>query len=406
MRLVWSWLAALVVLFFVSETVANNPAAKPVTAPERAFHAQLVEARAVAFDTAKNACEQIDIPDAAARAFRDYQGTVHLIASHYRMRQNLGPTLGTVKHSCQVVYDSKHDGNPADFDDATWLDSFYNIDGKKIIALGHMEYHGWEHAGQCKMKTYNNACWYNVDTFHLSLDGGYHFGSAKAPGNFVAGLPYKYEVNKGPEGVSIDTNILKVGEWYYAMLTGWGWPAFCQEGNKAHPCLAPFGGSLIRTSNILDPASWRAWDGKDFSVSFVDPYRAPVTKPAEHIYTTLQYMWYVNAINYHEASKLFVATLFDPFNTAYGPEGLYLSTSADLIHWSKPVLVITVAQLKSKEPKGNWSYAYFSLIDPQSKDPNFATIGDSPYLYYVRSDENHGPYARVLFRQRLKLTWK
>jgi hypothetical protein len=117
-------------------------------------------------------------------------------------------------------------------------------------------------------------------------------------------------------------------------------------------------------------------------------------------------MWYVNAINYHEASKLFVATLFDPFNTAYGPEGLYLSTSADLIHWSKPVLVITVAQLKSKEPKGNWSYAYFSLIDPQSKDPNFATIGDSPYLYYVRSDENHGPYARVLFRQRLKLTWK
>jgi hypothetical protein len=24
----------------------------------------------------------------------------------------------------------------------------------------------------------------------------------------------------------------------------------------------------------------------------------------------------------------------------------------------------------------------------------------------VRSDENHGPYARVLFRQRLKLTWK
>jgi hypothetical protein len=36
-----------------------------------------------AFDTSKESCEQIDIPDAAARAFRDYKGTVHLIASHY-----------------------------------------------------------------------------------------------------------------------------------------------------------------------------------------------------------------------------------------------------------------------------------------------------------------------------------
>ena len=35
-----------------------------------------------AFDTKKDSCEQIDIPDAAARAFRDSKGTIHLIASH------------------------------------------------------------------------------------------------------------------------------------------------------------------------------------------------------------------------------------------------------------------------------------------------------------------------------------
>jgi hypothetical protein len=32
-------------------------------------------------------------------------------------------------------------------------------------------------------------------------------------------------------------------------------------------------------------------------------------------------------------------------------------------------------------------------------------ITDGPYLYYVRSDDNHGPYKRVLFRQRIKLNW-
>jgi hypothetical protein len=26
-------------------------------------------------------------------------------------------------------------------------------------------------------------------------------------------------------------------------------------------------------------------------------------------------------------------------------------------------------------------------------------------LYYVRMDDNHGPYQRVLFRQKVKLDW-
>jgi hypothetical protein len=57
------------------------------------------------------------------------------------------------------------------------------------------------------------------------------------------------------------------------------------------------------------------------------------------------------------------------------------------------------------EPEGNWSYQYFSMIDPKSQDSNFMTITDSPYLYYVRMDNNHGPYQRVLFRQKIKLDW-
>src|SRR5579863_3915541 len=105
--------------------------------------------RVAAFDTSKESCEQIDIPDDAARAFRDYKGTVHLIASHYVTRAGLGPTLETAKHNCEVAYKSHHGGNIADFDDATWLNAFYNVDGKRIIALGHMEYHGWEHPGMC-----------------------------------------------------------------------------------------------------------------------------------------------------------------------------------------------------------------------------------------------------------------
>jgi len=359
--------------------------------------------RAVVFDTAKDSCRLIDIPDAPARAFVDYLGVVHVVSSGSVLWQNLGPTLETVTHSCDVAYYSHHDPNPADFDDNTWLDSFYSIDGQQIVALGHMEYHGWSHPGECAVQgQYDAACWYNADTFHVSNDGGYHFHSFQPPANYILSLPYPYVVNDGPEGYSIDTNILKVGDSYYAMVTDWPWPTNC--GGTSN-CFVPWGGAPIRASNILDPTSWRGWDGQGFNVTFADPYLGPILDPMDHVYTPVPYMNYVNAINYSATSNLFVATLFDPFNAFYGPPGLYLSTSPDLVNWSQPVLGVTVEQLQLQEPPGNWSYAYFSLLDPNSADANFGTITDTPDLHYVRLDDNHGPYVRVLFRQKIKLTW-
>jgi hypothetical protein len=358
-----------------------------------------------AFDTSRESCEQIDIPDTAARAFRDYKGTVHLIASHYVVRAGLGPSLEAAKHNCQVVYKSPHDGNIADFDDATWLNAFYNIDGKRIVALGHMEYHGWEHPGMCASKSDSASCWYNVDTFNLSEDGGYHFSRPKPPGNFFLSLPYKYQVNQGPEGYSVDANIVKVGGWYYDEVYAWGWPPNCGGGKGQKPCLVPDGACAIRTANVLDPASWRGWDGKDFTVEFVDPYRGAVANPQAHVCVTVPYLDYSTGINYHPASHLFVATLWNQGSASWGPQGVYFTTSPDFIHWSKPALALTQNQMLRREPEGNWSYQYFSLIDPKSTDSSYMTLSDSPYLYYVRMDVDHPPYQRVLFRQRIKLGW-
>jgi hypothetical protein len=358
-----------------------------------------------AFDTKKDSCELIDIPDAGARAFRDGNGTTHLIASHYVTRASVGPTLETAKHDCQVVYKSHHDGNPADFDDYTWLTQFYSIDGKRIVALGHMEYHGWEHPGMCASKADTPTCWYNVDTFFTSNDGGYHFTSPKPPANYLLGLPVKYEPNKGPEGYSIDNNLLKVGDWYYATAYSWAWPPGCGQGKGQSACLVPDATCPIRTANIQDPTSWRGFDGKDFTVTFADPYKGPVANPQAHVCAPVPYLDYANAINFHEASHLFVATLWNQGSGGFGPEGVYFSTSPDFIHWSKPALALTLNQMLRREPEGRWSYMYFSLIDPKASDSSYATITDHPYLYYVRMDDNHGPYQRILFRQKVKLDW-
>lgn len=367
--------------------------------------ARLTGPREVVFNTT-NQCELNDIPDAPTRAFRDASGTVHLISASSVLYQNLGPTLDSVTHSCQRDHSSKGDPNPADFNDQTWLDSFYSIQGtNRVVALGHMEYHGWAHHGECHDGVGSVSCWYNAETYLFSDDGGYRFKTYQAPDNFVLGVPYQYIVDQGPEGYSIDSNVIKSGDWYYAVASGWDWPPSCYGTNK---CLVHGGNAPIRTSDITDPSSWRAWNGHNFGNAFVDPYLGPVSHPREHILTPIPNLAYANGISYHPASGLFIATLIDPFNAYYGPLGVYLTTSPDMVNWTQPVLLATIAEFQSKDPKppSRWFYGYASLLDPQSTDPNFATIGDEPYLYFVRSDNGNCCYVRVLFRQQIKLTWK
>jgi hypothetical protein len=110
----------------------------------------------------------------------------------------------------------------------------------------------------------------------------------------------------------------------------------------------------------------------------------------------------VTGINLFQSSGLVVAVLWNPWDNEYGAKGFYLSTSTDLVNWTKPTLVATLDQFLAQEPPGSWSYAYFSLIDPNAPDLNFAVIGDHPYLYYVRFDNNG--QDRVLFQQGIELT--
>src|SRR5580658_7924987 len=141
--------------------------------------------------------------------------------------------------------------------------------------------------------------------------------------------------------------------------------------------------------------------GTDFSVVFVDPYPGPVERPLEHVYTPVPYMDVVTGINLFESSGVVVAVLWNPWTNEYGAKGFYLSTSTDLVNWTKPTLVATLDQFLAQEPRGSWSYAYFSLIDPAAPDMNFSIVGSQPYLYYVRFADDG---SRVLFQQPITLT--
>lgn len=392
-------------LALVSLAGAQSGSVEDQTETTPTIKATLDGRRSVVFETPKESCDPNDGPDAMARAFRDYAGTVHLISASTDLFQSRGPTLETVKHECgDAAFLSVNDTNPADFNDQVWIDSFYTADGKNIAALGHTEYHGWAIPGECNVQGVAQYvdCEYDSDTYHFSTDGGYHFETPKVPQNFFVGVPYRYEIDNGPMGYSVDTNIIRYRGWYYAVATAWSWPPNCSGTKGPDRCLTS-GGAPIRTKDVFDPASWRGWNGVDFGLTFVDPYSGPVSHPLEHVYTPVPYMGFVNGINVYETSHVVVATLWDYWDNELGPPGLYFTTSTDLIHWTKPSLVVKLSDLLAEDPKGSWLYAYFSLIDPDAPDMSFSRIGDHPYLFYVRLDNNNSS-NRVLFRRRLTLT--
>jgi hypothetical protein len=347
--------------------------------------------REVVFDT-RFGCEEIDIPDAPARAFRDYQENVHLIATHYVARAMIGPSLNELKHDCRIIYKSPKDPDPSHFQDNNWLYSFYTEDGRRIAALVHSEYDGEEIPGMCATPADTNNCWWNTVTFAQSFDGGDNFRVAPPPENLIAALPYRYEVGNraGAYGFHMPSNIVRVGGLYYALVDVW--PYKRQQ----------YGACLMRTSNVFDPGSWRAWDGNDFTVRFVDPYRERITAPERHLCSPVL-AGEAHSLVQHAQTGNFIVTQFAPDDRFDGPPGFYIQASRDLLHWSKPSLLVSFKDLQALDGKGKWTYQYESLLDPGSTDRNFSTVSDWPYLYYVRSDGDHAPYARILFRRQVRL---
>lgn len=379
---------------------SDQPAATPI-------QGKIAGPRTAIFVTPQDSCDGNDVPDAMARAFRDYTGTVHFSSASSELFQFYGPTLETVVHNCDQAFRSTNDPNPANFDDQVWLDAFYTNDGRNFAALGHTEYHGWAIKGECFLRgqlRYEGGCEYDSDTYHVSNDGGYHFSTPTPPGNFLAGIPYEYLIDDGPMGYSVDSNILEWGGWYYAVATDWTWPPGCSGSSQTNPCLTPNGGAPMRAHDVFDPTSWRGWNGKTFAVQFADPYASTITNPEAHVYKPVPYMFAINEIAIYQPLNVVVATLWDYWDASLGgPPGMYITTSTDMVNWTKPSLVVTLKDLLSEDQPGNWLYAYFSLIDPTAPDLNFSTLGEHPYLYYVRINNNNSG-DRVLFRRPVDLT--
>lgn len=336
-------------------------------------------------------CEQWHIPDAPLRAFRDQTGEVVAFASHYRNRAMIGPGLDRIASSCEVSFEAKNSADPSEFSDKSWIAATWTRNGRDVYALMHDEYHADKHPGACQFKD-PMSCWYNVVTVARSNDGGRSFANSRS---LVAAPTFPQNVGQGRHrGFFNPSNIIAHdGAWYALIATTGG------EGQKSGVC-------LFRSTNISDPASWRAFDGSDFSIRAVDPYREDLSQarpcqPVKGLPTT------VGSLTLHEPSGLYLAVLHlgpDPSQGIVGGRVAY-SWSSDLVRWSPLQTLVLQPTMWSKNCADNVRYAYGALADPTSTSRNFETTGDQAFLFMTKmrvKDCKLGP-ERDLVRVKVRI---
>jgi hypothetical protein len=338
---------------------------------------ELSGAQQTVFDWSKQKCDDRDIPDSPARAFRSADGQVHLFATTNTNRALVGPGLNQVRQDCRVVMRSTFGGRPQLFADEEWISATYTQDGRTVFALLHVEFHGQQQAGGCLTRF--PQCWFNAVTLARSDDGGLTFRHAVAPpGNLVAAAPYRYQPNLRPYGLFNPSNIVQKDGWYYSMVV-------------AQPYRNQRGGTCVmRTRNLADPRSWRAWGGDEFDVTFVDAYKVREADRGKHFcqpVSEAQIGAMSDSLTYNTYFGKYLlvgsSTAYDARKRRVVP-GFYYSLSDDLVKWSQRKLV--------KEAELTYTYRcgdrepvlYPSVLDPGSRSRNFETTGRTPYLYWTR----------------------
>lgn len=324
----------------------------------------------VVFEPKRDACDGHDVPDVPPRAYRDATGTIQMFALHYENRALKGSSLDKLKLDCKTVFRGTHNADPAAFDDKSWIAATWTNDGKTIHGLIHHEFQANTHPGRCSSKEYM-SCWYNTILAIRSTDSGASFAKTARP--VVASAPFPQNVEQGRHrGFFNPSNIVTDGVWHYMITSTTGWNG------------QPHGACLFRTDTIADPTRWRAYDGVDFSVRHVDPYREK-TNPAATCMPIGPFPAPVGSITRHQPSGQWIAVYqAQKDDKGHTVSGIYAAASKDLKIWSDPRLVLATKTLYDNPCGGGYLNSYPTLIDRASPARNFDTTGDTADLYLSR----------------------
>jgi hypothetical protein len=276
-----------------------------------------------------------DIADAPLRMFRRSggDGRVFSLASvDLGSRGFAGADARRLEHQCQLYANSTRHASFAELSNYEWIHStWYFAENNSAVALTHME---WDCKGPETCPWYGAGySFFSAVTLFSSADGGAHWARAvplPLP-HVVAVSPIPWTEAIGAAGQSYgfrSPSSIVAGRgplagWFFATVTaGWGRGSFRGQ---------PDGACMMRTRDLTNPSSWRAWGGAGFDVALsASPYApGPPPDPAAHICAPFTNSTYLTLA----WSSLYGAYM--AFGTAGGNDhgGWAFSLSADLISW-------------------------------------------------------------------------
>ena len=114
------------------------------------------------YDWTTMRCDDFDIADGVAEAFRDATNRVQLISASGESRRMVGPDLNNLTRDCTTVFSSNHDPNPGHYDDVHWLAGTYTENVQHGFGTPFPVVRGKSFAFQCTTE--------GDDTWHIAGD--------------------------------------------------------------------------------------------------------------------------------------------------------------------------------------------------------------------------------------------
>lgn len=367
--------SAKIILWLISTIIPMNAQAQ-ISRPEIIADPDREE---VVFSWKRDKCFSEHIPDSPARAFRSPTGRINLYASHYINTPLIGTDLGNVKPACDRKFSGAMNPGSESYDARIWLQTFYSTDnGKTIYSLASSDYHGMWFDNCEGPNNINHGCWWSAIVLVKSTDGGITFKKAPKHRYIIARSPHQFSrKSKGPVGFLTTSNIIKKGRLYYSIFN----VSAYKEQDK--------GNCLARTSTLDAPSSWQVWSGDGYDSKFYTSANTEGLEKYEKCQTLQNMPYKVRSLTWHNGSGKFVAS-FERSSISKGEKQIVFSYawSDDLINWSLPVDIIRIKNEHrcNKQPIA----AYPSIIDGNSKDRNFVTVGENAYLYFTRFNLSSG----------------
>jgi Bacterial Ig-like domain (group 2) len=349
-----------------------------------------IGAKEVVFRYATDRCDDLDTPDHPPRLVRAEDGSLALAAGNApRNYLSRGADFNSLRRDCRQAALASADRRTAEsYENWEWLWSVYR-EGSRWHALIHNEFHDTV-SSTCLVgdPSPGNPCGFVSITHALSIDGGLSFTKPSAPAHVVAPAP-KVWVPPAQAGTSIGygymspTNIVRGDGGYYYALVGF-YPDVPQPDGRSL--------CVMRTGTLDDPASWRAWDGSGFALRMTSPYVTGNPAPWCRLLNTEMGTGHVVYSTYLE--RYLLVTRAQQWIDGRIACGFFFTLSSDLIHWSRPQLLVEGklsdwagcdGDLQGPDVLDDLAIGYPSVVDHTDATVNFERAGRTAHLYYVRS---------------------